>query len=623
MTTFWDAKLPVESLQTAKRRKQKMSSLPPPKRPKNEPLTLEEEEEEVPQKNPNLIHNNINNNNNNNSVAQEKEFIDEQEEALVALLEHRSKEVEHLRHRLTYYKSQLGEAEKRLESTKCQLARLKALDPAKGSVKSPTNDNKRIEIERTSSPVQLKEGSSLDHSHSRSQLNHEDVKSSRNFIGSERSASQIGGVSSGSQNQSKPQLFIPPVNPKAIQPFKANESDRKVPSVSGSRPGTNVSSHKSPKRVKVENVHQEPAEGQHKGTKRKLDADKKEHSELIPLIRGNSSPSTIRFQSGCLLSSQHKRKLRSLVLCPTNEQLFVTSALDGIVNLWELQGRGSNANLLSTTDCGSEKRRWPEDIAWHPEGNKIVLVYSADGGDSQISIMDLNKTKEKMRVRFLREKPHVRGIINNIEFMPWDDICFATAGSDHAVVLWTEKDEDDAWKPKTVHRNMHSSAVMGVAGMQQKQTLISVGADKRIIGFDLKAGRAEYQHQIESKCMSVLTNPCDFNLFMVQTGTPERQLRLFDIRLRKTEIHAFGWKQESSESQSALINQTWSPDGLYLTSGSADPMIHIFDIRYNARKPSQSVRAHQKRVFKAAWHHSLPLLISISSDLNIGLHKVM
>lgn len=108
---------------------------------------------------------------------------------------------------------------------------------------------------------------------------------------------------------------------------------------------------------------------------------------------------------------------------------------------------------------------------------------------------------------------------------------------------------------------------------------------------------------------------------LVLCRTPERQLRLFDIRLRQTEIHAFGWKQESSESQSALINQAWSPDGLYIASGSADPKIHIFDIRYNSQKPSQSIKAHQKRVFKAVWLRSVPLLVSISSDLNIGLHK--
>ena len=105
--------------------------------------------------------------------------------------------------------------------------------------------------------------------------------------------------------------------------------------------------------------------------------------------------------------------------------------------------------------------------------------------------------------------------------------------------------------------------------------------------------------------------------------THGKQLRLFDIRLKQMEIHSFGFKQESSDSQSALTNQAWSPDGLYLTSGSVDPVIHIFDIRYNYDKPSQSIKAHQKRVFKAVWHYSLPLLISISSDLHIGLHKII
>lgn len=51
-------------------------------------------------------------------------------------------------------------------------------------------------------------------------------------------------------------------------------------------------------------------------------------------------------------------------------------------------------------------------------------------------------------------------------------------------------------------------------------------------------------------------------------------------------------------------------------------VIHIFDIRYNANKLSHSIWAHLKRVFKAACHHSLPLPISISFDLNIRLHKI-
>lgn len=52
----------------------------------------------------------------------------------------------------------------------------------------------------------------------------------------------------------------------------------------------------------------------------------------------------------------------------------------------------SGASLLSATDCVSSKqRRWPEDITWHPDGNSLFAVYSADGGDSQVSVTNLNK----------------------------------------------------------------------------------------------------------------------------------------------------------------------------------------------------------------------------------------
>ncbi|KAL6576466.1 hypothetical protein OROHE_000247 [Orobanche hederae] len=554
----------------------------------------EEEEEEEKEEDPEEEY---------NDGELEEQIRNEQEEALVALIEHRTKEVEHLRQRITYYKSQLEEAEKRLDDTQNKLARLRGWNIVKSS---KISSNGRVEVKvQIQSPSPMKMNESCSHKESPHQ--HHDVRPSVDNLNLTR----------------KPPLVISAVNPNLSQPINTKEPGNKSSSGSGapstSSALTNVNSLAKLKGEKTRKISSEQ-EAQLKGTKRKI--EQREHKDLIQLIGKKSSPVIIRCHGGPLLSSQHKRKLRSLDLCPTNDQLFVTSALDGVVNLWQLQGRGSSANLLSSTDCQSDKqRRWPEDIAWHPHGNKLFSVYSVDGGDSQISILNLNKGRERTRVSFLEEKPHLKGIINSIMFMPWDDKSFVTGGSDHAVILWIEKGED-LWKPKPLHRNHHSSAVMGVAGMQHKNIVMSAGADKRIIGFDVTTGRADYRHQIDSKCMSVLPNPCDFNLFMVQTGTPERQLRLFDLRLRQMEIHAFGFKQESSESQSALINQTWSPDGLYMTSGSVDPIIHIFDIRYNADKPSQSIKAHQKRVFKAAWHHALPLLISISSDLNIGLHGI-
>ncbi|KAL5662885.1 hypothetical protein ACJX0J_022993, partial [Zea mays] len=248
-----------------------------------------------------------------------------------------------------------------------------------------------------------------------------------------------------------------------------------------------------------------------KPPKRKL--EQKEHRNLIPSVR-KSSATVLKFQGGNLVSSQHRRKLRCLELCPANDQLVVTSALDGLVTLWQVETRGPSLSFRGKTDFFSPKHRWPEDIAWHPAGETIFAVYTADNGDSQVSMTNLISGQRK--VTFLPEKPHTKGIINNISFMPWSDACFVTGGSDHAVILW--EDKDDSWKPKRVHKDFHSAAVMGVAGLQQKRTILSVGCDKRIIGFDLSAGRTEFKNLLDSKCMSVLANPCDFNLYMVQTG---------------------------------------------------------------------------------------------------------
>ncbi|PWA98051.1 transducin family protein / WD-40 repeat family protein [Artemisia annua] len=551
---------------------------------------------------------------------------EDEEEALMALYEHRFKEVQHLRDRLDYYESQLNEAEKKLDETQRQLSRVRS----RGSAKSSIENLVRVKKETTPSPLKLTKKCNVNLSDSQPE---EDCK----II----------------NTQQKPTLHIPFVTLKRPSPFDVSSSEdsteirsqscfsvprfKKKPKLvkaAESQPNL-VATQKRPPCVEMEESCDEPskfgsrplmlnkpekaAESQARGTKKK--SGKSKDRDLIEVVNSCSSPIKINCETSSYIPSQHKRKLRTLVLCPTNDELFVTSALDGIVNLWKIQGKGSHVIHQSSINAASLKqRRWPEDVAWHPNGSSMIFVYSADGGDSQIAVMDMNKGQ---KVTFLEHKPHVKGTINNVMFMPWDRNSFITGGNDHAVVHWSEKPGENCWKPNVLHKTNHTSAVMGVAGIKHTKTVISVGADRKIIGFDLETERTDIKHQIDSKCMSVLPNPRDSNLFMIQTGTPERQLRLYDMRLKGDEIHGFGWKQESSASQSSLINQAWSSDGLYLTSGSADPMIHIFDIRLNANQPSQSIKAHQKRVFKAAWHQSLPLLISISSDLNIGLHKII
>ncbi|KAF8113457.1 hypothetical protein N665_0050s0105 [Sinapis alba] len=347
------------------------------------------------------------------------------------------------------------------------------------------------------------------------------------------------------------------------------------------------------------------------------------HEELIALIGRSSLRATIESRTLAMLPSGHTKRMRSLALSPSNRDLFATSALDGVVHFWKLQSDRSSASLFKTVNrVEVDQKRWAEDIAWHPHKSALFSVYTADEGHAQISALYLNEARETCESKFLKDRPHSKGLINRIMFTPWDDPCFITGGCDHAVVLWREQGESNAWKSRLLHKDMHTSSVMGVAGMRHNNLVLSCGDDRRFVGFDAREEKVTFKHRLDNKCTNLLPNPRDVNLVMLQTRQLDRQLRLYDVRLPQTELFSFGWKQESSESQSALINQSWSPDGLHISSGSSDPVIHIFDIRYNAASPSLSIKAHKKRVFKAEWHSSNQLLVSISSDLEIGIHKL-
>ncbi|ESQ42009.1 hypothetical protein EUTSA_v10013007mg [Eutrema salsugineum] len=348
------------------------------------------------------------------------------------------------------------------------------------------------------------------------------------------------------------------------------------------------------------------------------------HDELIALIGRSSLRATIESRTVAMLPSGHTKRMRCLALSPSNRELFATSALDSVVHFWKLHSDRFTATLFKTVNrVEVDQKRWAEDMAWHPHKSALFSVYTADDGHPQISALYLNEARESCESKFLKDRPHSKGLINRIMFTPWDDPCFITGGCDHAVVLWREQCESaNTWKSTLLHKDLHSSAVMGVAGMRHNNLVLSCGDDRRFVGFDAREEKATFKHRLDNRCTSLLPNPRDVNLVMVHTRQLDRQLRLYDVRLPQTELFSFGWKQESSESQSALINQSWSPDGLHISSGSADPVIHIFDIRYNAPSPSVSIKAHKKRVFKAEWHSSRQLLVSISSDLEIGIHKL-
>ncbi|THG03762.1 hypothetical protein TEA_003737 [Camellia sinensis var. sinensis] len=257
----------------------------------------------------------------------------------------------------------LDQAERRLEDSQSKLARLKGCNGVISSKNPQGDDVKDVKVEqRSTSPIHKRsalKASSDSHAQARISVsshanNIMKLKEEESCgISSEQEAIEIQAKGTKTKfgvqldqaerrledSQSKlarlkgcdgvtssknPQA----VNPKISQPVNMAGSALKASSDSHAQARILVSSHANNiMKLKEEesrgiSSEQEATEIQANGTKRKF--EQKEHKELISLIRSRSSPCIMRCQTGCLISSQHKRKLRSLVLCPTNDQLFVT-----------------------------------------------------------------------------------------------------------------------------------------------------------------------------------------------------------------------------------------------------------------------------------------------------------
>ncbi|MQL69660.1 hypothetical protein Taro_001955 [Colocasia esculenta] len=270
----------------------------------------------------------------------------EQEEALAALVEFRSKEVERLRLRLEYYKSQVEDAEKKLSDSKAKLALLQSHSGAP-SLRSPLEAKGSAKPSVVNGGVTVKEEETSPARGSEQQLRPQLPVAVPPPEQQRRQQQQRQPQPQPQpQPQSRPPLIIPAVRPKPVIPSstdarvmgRAGRPEAMVAatsaSVVASSPGvlgTRASPSHSSQSGEVINrlkrgVPSTPSPDKCRVIKNsKMKFVHKEHTDLVSSVRRSSSPSTIRFQPGVHVSSDHKRKLRCLEINPVQDQLFVTS----------------------------------------------------------------------------------------------------------------------------------------------------------------------------------------------------------------------------------------------------------------------------------------------------------
>jgi len=83
-------------------------------------------------------------------------------------------------------------------------------------------------------------------------------------------------------------------------------------------------------------------------------------------------------------------------------------------------------------------------------------------------------------------------------------------------------------------------------------------------------------------------------------------------------------KKKPEQANSQYIIPSWSTEGIYVASGSVDPILHVWDIRYNAIElPSKSWSMHTRRILRAEFHPSKRhTIFTLSSDRKLGIHNL-
>ncbi|KAF9582618.1 hypothetical protein BGW38_010966 [Lunasporangiospora selenospora] len=329
--------------------------------------------------------------------------------------------------------------------------------------------------------------------------------------------------------------------------------------------------------------------------------------------------------------------LHSPIAGPDMEDLMVTTAFDGSINLWDLDSK----KTLTTIPKSSLNMPWAEDVCWVGKNTLAVATATKDGVplSRQLSLLHVSPPKQgrslssgglQWRLQQLEEVPHdsLKGGILCMTGMSEDmsGVSMATAGRDKQIIQWKFSNDNTNGdytpvRQRAIH-SKHTSTIQSIYYAPHSQTLYSGGMDCKVLGWNMERSDIVLEHKSvdQGRITHLAPNPQDMNLMLICHATTSNQLTLHDMRTRfETPVLKFGF--HCADNLSKCIMPSWHPDGALVSCGmQVESKINIWDIRWKntQRGAGQSIDIHDKRVFRAAFHPRRSLMASMSSDSSLA-----
>lgn len=346
-------------------------------------------------------------------------------------------------------------------------------------------------------------------------------------------------------------------------------------------------------------------------------------------IRSSETFDRLNINLASTFHAAHDYKPRAIVFNPRKSNYFCTSGLDGAVRFWEYTNQKTVADLGSLNAPDLRTTRFATALSWHKDGTRCASLFptktSAAATDEKLKAREsqlviLNTIKlPNVSATFLTEKPHKDP--SDVAFLTANTL--VTVGTDKLVVLWKVDYQTNSAATKVLH-TAHTSAITTLLVNSDGNILYTAGVDKKCIRYSLESEKVVNELRFGGKIASIRANPVHDHLLLVTLCTTQDQFHIYDTRAEE-EVLTLSYNFDNpDQSPSQYIIPSWSADGTLVASGSVDPRLSVWDVRYaKAHLPIQQWSVHKKRVLRAEFHPSVRnCLFTLASDRKLGCHHM-
>ncbi|KAM7543119.1 hypothetical protein Aperf_G00000014301 [Anoplocephala perfoliata] len=324
---------------------------------------------------------------------------------------------------------------------------------------------------------------------------------------------------------------------------------------------------------------------------------KSAQGQIIPAGMPGSMERTSSLLSPNMLLTGHESEVFCVKFVPTDGSYIVSAGFDRQIFIWETYGECDNVAVMPGHGGAII------DLALSTDGE---LLYSASS-DKTIAIWDLNTCQRVKKIR-----GH-QNIVNSVDIARRGPQMIVSGSDDGTVRLWDRRQKTE------VQNFQNTYQVLSVTFNDTAEMIFSGGIDNIIKGWDLRKLDVAMRLNGHTDTVTGLALSPDGNFLL--SNAMDNTLRVWDVRpfappercskILYGHLHTY---------EKNLLRCAWSSDGQYVTCGSGDRYVHVWDTK--TRNLIYKLPGHSASVNETAFHPLEPILISAGSDKKIFLGEL-